>query len=476
MISALNQRSGYATAYAADAIVEMHMHPFDERRLSASGYTGKKLRRGSASSSCDSVTHSCSDVTVSPASQCNNVPVRRLSINERLRSVMGDMITEDELQRKFTFGRLLGSGATSKVYSAMENDTGREVAIKVFDKASMIEVRRSMVADGEYVKEKAIHRVRRRLVKILSELEISKSLDHPNIIKYLGAYETSHRLCIVHELVDGCDLLEHLLTHGKMKEEQAASVFYQLLQALQYCHARHIYHRDLKLENVLLTKDLRVKLIDFGLSEVVPPGTMLKTICGTPLYCSPEVLFLHSSTRGAGFHGGPVDVWSVGILIFALLTGCAPFDDSSFTKLRHEVHRNRIMYPSYLSNEVKGLLKLLLIFDPLMRPTIADILDYEWIRRGRHASTASATSTVVKSPTATSSPRARSLSGASDRGSDTTVSTSGSYDGEGGEEVAATGTALHKITEEPHDRPEFSVPTHLSCLERDLEQLMLATI
>lgn len=112
----------------------------------------------------------------------------------------------------------------------------------------MIEVRRSMVADGAYVQEKAVHRVRRRLLKILSELEISKSLLHPNIIRYLGAYETEHRLCIVYELVDGCDLLEYLLKHGKMDETVAASIFKQLLLALDYCHRQHLYHRDLKLE------------------------------------------------------------------------------------------------------------------------------------------------------------------------------------------------------------------------------------
>lgn len=143
---------------------------------------------------------------------------------------------------------MLGSGATSKVYAARDSVTGQEVAIKVFDKVALIETRRSMVADGGVVPEKAIHRVRRRLLKIVSELEILQTLDHPNIIKYLGAYETSHRLCIVHELVDGGDLLEHLLAHGRMSEHQAASVFHQLLSALQYCHDRHIYHRDLKLE------------------------------------------------------------------------------------------------------------------------------------------------------------------------------------------------------------------------------------
>lgn len=289
----------------------------------------------------------------------------------------------DFLWLQLMFGRVLGTGATSKVYEAVDSTTGKRVSVKVFDKVSMVEARRSMVADGQYVPEKAVHRVRRRLLKLVSELEISKSLDHPNIIKYLGAFETSHRICIVHELVEGSDLLEHLLENGKMAEDQAAGVFRQLLSALEYCHTRNVFHRDLKLENVMITKDLKVKLIDFGLSEVVTyPEQPLKTVCGTPLYCSPEILFLHTSAEAArnGFHGGPADVWSVGVLIFALLTGCAPFDDSDFHRLRRDVSRNHINYPAYISDKARGLLKNVLVTDSLMRPTVTDLLSYGWFQ------------------------------------------------------------------------------------------------
>ncbi|EGZ24203.1 hypothetical protein PHYSODRAFT_344650 [Phytophthora sojae] len=309
-------------------------------------------------------------------------PAKR-SIDDRLRALIGDMIGEEELEQRLTFGRVLGTGATSKVYEAVDTATGERVSVKVFDKVGMVEARRSMVADGQYVPEKAVHRVRRRLLKLVSELEISKSLDHPNIIKYLGAYETSHRICIVHELVEGSDLLEHLLENGKMPEDQAAGVFRQLLSALEYCHARNVFHRDLKLENVMITKDLKVKLIDFGLSEVVAFREQpLKTVCGTPLYCSPEILFLHTTAEAArnGFHGGPADVWSVGVLIFALLTGCAPFDDSDFHRLRRDVSRNHINYPAYISDQAKGLLKNVLVTDALMRPTVTDLLSYGWFQ------------------------------------------------------------------------------------------------
>ena len=257
------------------------------------------------------------------------------------------------------------------------------MSVKVFNKASMVEARRSMVADGQYVPEKAVHRVRRRLLKLVSELEISKSLDHPNIVKYLGAFETTHRICIVHELVEGSDLLEHLLENGKMSQDQVAVVVWQLLSALEYCHTRNIFHRDLKLENVMITKDLEVKLIDFGMSEVVAKAEQpLKTVCGTPLYCSPEILFLHTSAANArnGFYGGPADVWSVGVLIFALLTGCAPFDDSDFHRLRRDVLRNSINYPAYISGQVKELLKNVLVTDAKMRPTVTDLLSHGWLQ------------------------------------------------------------------------------------------------
>ncbi|CEG48140.1 camk camkl protein kinase [Plasmopara halstedii] len=305
----------------------------------------------------------------------------KLSVNDQLRVLIGNVISENELEERLSFGRMLGTGATSKVYEAVDTKTGRRVSVKVFDKLSMVEARRSMVADGQYIPEKAVHRVRRRLLKLVSELEISKSLDHPNIVKYIGAYETSHRICIVHELVEGSDLLEYLLENGKMSESKATGVFKQLLSALEYCHNRNLFHRDLKLENVMVTKDLKVKLIDFGLSEILNSSKQpLRTVCGTPLYCSPEILFLHTSTAAArsGFLGGPADIWSVGVLIFALLTGCAPFDDSDFHRLRRDVSRNRINYPTYISDQARKLLETILVSDPELRPTISDLLSHSW--------------------------------------------------------------------------------------------------
>lgn len=247
---------------------------------------------------------------------------------------------------------------------------------------------------------------------------------------------------------------------------------------------------------MLITPDLHVKLIDFGLSEVAVPGETLKTICGTPLYCSPEVLFLHSTSRQrTGFHGGPADVWSVGVLIFALLTGCAPFDDSNFSRLREEVYRNAIAYPKHMSDEVKGLLKALLIFDAHLRPTVKDILAYGWLRgnvdnvpiaaetepaepqstavnnkqtsacEGQQQSPSKAQSLEWRSSSASPTskgvqPRSLSTRCLSENGTEGTSSTSGSFDDAS---VAAVSSAerqqLTAIV------AASALPTHLSCLE-----------
>lgn len=213
----------------------------------------------------------------------------------------------------------------------------------------------------------------------------------------------------------------------------------------------------------MITKDLQVRLIDFGLSEFSRPGETLKTICGTPLYCSPEVLLLHSSSRRTGFHGGPADVWSIGVLIFALLTGCAPFDDSDFARLREEVCRNRIAYPSYVSNQVKGLLKTVLVFDAHLRPTVKDMLDYCWFKTA-HPQNTLKDSTEWKSEClkeSTNTNRRRTLSCVSENGTERTASMSASYEGSPEDSPKA-----EKKRKEP-----AAIQTHLSCLEQEFEAL-----
>lgn len=138
---------------------------------------------------------------------------------------------------------------------------------------------------------------------------------------------------------------------------------------------------------MLISPDFKVKLIDFGLSEYVPEGKQLHSVCGTPLYCSPEILFMNTSSEYTrdGFEGGPADVWSVGIFIFAVLTGCAPFDDSTLMRLREDVFKNSVCFPPYLSYEVKSMLKAILVQDPALRPTVQELMQHRWIKaKGLH--------------------------------------------------------------------------------------------
>ncbi|KAH9130537.1 hypothetical protein LEN26_008420 [Aphanomyces euteiches] len=317
----------------------------------------------------------------------------RRTIDQQLRDVLGPQITEEELLEQITFERVIGNGATAKVYEALDRKSGERVAIKVFDKAQMIETRQSILGDEYVSRETAVARAQRRLKKIITELEITQALDHANVIRFLGGYETSHRICIVHELVDGHDLLDYVLTYQKMEEALAAHVFEQLLRAIQACHDLNIWHRDLKLENVLITREFHVKLIDFGLSERTL--SRLSSVCGTPLYCSPELLFLPTNTRDDGVWGGPADVWSAAILLFALLTGCAPYNDSSFVTLRQDIYKNEIAYPDHLSESVQDLLRSVLVSDPEARPTVVDLLQHPWVVKN---STSYRSSVSSKSP------------------------------------------------------------------------------
>lgn len=296
----------------------------------------------------------------------------RPTLNQRLRKLVGPIITECELLQKYTLGAQLGTGGSATVYSGRNRTTGRKVALKMFDKASMINTRDTIGGMANpHTEEKAVTRVRRRLSQIVSEIEVLEQLDHPNLIEYIEGFETSHRICLVFELVEGSDLFHLVVRRKRLPEVLIAHFLAQVMQAMQYCHSKHIYHRDLKLENILVTKDNQIKVIDFGLAQ--QKHGYLRTMCGTPLYCSPEMLFLTRETREIGYDGAPADVWSIGVIGFALATGCAPFDDSTLTNLRQALREEEIYYNEYLSDDLRSFLSSILTFQVEDRPSLEDL-------------------------------------------------------------------------------------------------------
>lgn len=197
----------------------------------------------------------------------------------------------------FEIRKCLGLGRFASVYYAIEKDSKVPVALK--------EIKKKLINKHNF-----IHQLRR-------EVEIQSRLDHPNIVKLYGYFKDPHSVWLVQELAEGGSLYEYLQKQGTLKVDQIRRIGYQLISALQYLEERHVMHRDIKLENILLDKDLNPKLSDFGWS-VHSLNNPRRSFCGTILYLSPEMI-----NKEAYSH--KVDIWSAGVLLFELATGNPPF-------------------------------------------------------------------------------------------------------------------------------------------------------
>ena len=170
----------------------------------------------------------------------------------------------------------------------------------------------------------------------------------------------------------GGELFDYIVQHGRMKEAEARRFFQQMLCAVEYCHRHKIVHRDLKPENLLLDENLNVKIADFGLSNIMTDGNFLKTSCGSPNYAAPEVI-------GGKLYAGPeVDVWSCGVILYVLLVGRLPFDDEHIPSLFAKIARGTYVVPTWMSPGAAGLIKKMLVVNPVQRATISEIRQDPW--------------------------------------------------------------------------------------------------
>ncbi|KAK4741951.1 hypothetical protein SAY87_025539 [Trapa incisa] len=195
--------------------------------------------------------------------------------------------------------------------------------------------------------------------KIEREIGTMKLIQHPNVVQLYEVMGSKTKIFIVMEFVNGGELFEKIVNHGRMREDEARSYFQQLIHAVDYCHSRGVYHRDLKLENLLLDAYGRLKISDFGLSAFsrqVREDGLLHTSCGTPNYVAPEVL------NDQGYDGATADLWSCGVILFVLLAGYLPFDDSNLMNLYKKISAAEFTCPPWLSF---GAMKLIArILDP----------------------------------------------------------------------------------------------------------------
>ncbi|KAI0691426.1 hypothetical protein BC835DRAFT_117384 [Cytidiella melzeri] len=251
----------------------------------------------------------------------------------------------------YTLGRVIGEGTYGKVRMGTHRLTGTRVAIKQIPKAMSASLTR--------------------------EIHHHRQLHHPHVTQLFEVIATENNIWLVTELCSGGELFDYLAEKGRLSEEETRVFFGQLCLAVAYVHDKGIVHRDLKLENVLLDERCRVKLGDFGFTREFERGVFLETFCGTTGYASPEMLLSQK------YLGSEVDVWSLGIILYTLLTGTLPFDDDDEHVMREKVIKGEFEDPEWLSDDARDLIKNVLQAEPSKRLSIPQILAHSWFTSSR---------------------------------------------------------------------------------------------
>jgi len=258
---------------------------------------------------------------------------------------------------KYIIQEELGRGAFSIVKLAIEKDTGTKYAVKMINKTT----------------------VGQDLVRLQTEIDILKKVNHPNIICLKDIIDTKNCLFLVTELVTGGELFDKIVELGSYSEKDAANLVVKMVSAIDYLHEIGIVHRDLKPENLLL-KDKNsiseVKLADFGLSKIVSQQVMMQTACGTPGYVAPEVLLAKGYEK-------EVDMWSIGVITYILLCGFPPFYNEKLQLLFEQIMKADYDFPedywSDISNDAKDFIRKLLVVDPKKRMSGKEALKHRWL-------------------------------------------------------------------------------------------------
>ncbi|XP_014226381.1 serine/threonine-protein kinase BRSK2-like [Trichogramma pretiosum] len=248
--------------------------------------------------------------------------------------------------------KTLGKGQTGLVKLGVHCVSGKKVAIKIINREKL----------SESV-----------LMKVEREIAIMKLIDHPHVLGLSDVYENKKYLYLVLEHVSGGELFDYLVKKGRLTPKEARRFFRQIISALDFCHSHSICHRDLKPENLLLDEKNNIKIADFGMASLQPAGSMLETSCGSPHYACPEVI------RGEKYDGRRADVWSCGVILYALLVGALPFDDDNLRQLLEKVKRGVFHIPHFVPPDCQNLLRGMIEVNPEKRLTLCEINRHVWI-------------------------------------------------------------------------------------------------
>eukprot|EP01094_Clydonella_sp_ATCC50884_P030174 TRINITY_DN973_c4_g1_i1.p1 TRINITY_DN973_c4_g1~~TRINITY_DN973_c4_g1_i1.p1 ORF type:complete len:760 (+),score=218.40 TRINITY_DN973_c4_g1_i1:70-2280(+) len=259
-----------------------------------------------------------------------------------------DIASEGEHMGHYTYGKVLGSGYFGQVRKATHRLSGEQVAIKTLRK-----------------KQYAVARMRYPP----REVDVLESLNHPHINRLLDKVVLDDRVNLVLELVDGRELCDIVERHT-VPEDTCRELWRQLLLGVEYMHSIGVVHRDLKLENILIDTNGTLKIIDMGFGNFFKDGEMLNTFCGSPDYAAPELF------KGRPYSAPEVDLWSLGVCLYAMLSGCLPFPDTP------SLCAGRFTFHPSISDGARSIISLILKVNPRDRATIEELKEHPWTCEG----------------------------------------------------------------------------------------------
>lgn len=260
------------------------------------------------------------------------------------------------ISKNYKIDKEIGSGTFGKVYLGEHIPTKSSIAIKVLDKTKITD--------------------RSDFERVCRELKISQTILHPHLVQLYDMLETENHIFLIMEFLAGGELYDYIVSKRRLTEPETFLYFIQIVSAIDYLHKLNIVHRDLKPENLLLDKEKKIiKLVDFGLGRFYDMNAKVDTACGSPCYAPPEML--------SKFKYDPIkaDIWSLGIVLYAMLAGFLPFDDDNTDVLYQKIIEGKFNMPNWISSEAQDILKRIINKDPEQRMTIQDIYEHDWFKK-----------------------------------------------------------------------------------------------
>ncbi|SMN21118.1 similar to Saccharomyces cerevisiae YDR122W KIN1 Serine/threonine protein kinase involved in regulation of exocytosis [Maudiozyma saulgeensis] len=280
------------------------------------------------------------------------------------------------------FMETVGQGSMGKVKLAQNDNDGKLVAVKVVNRAlKVFLLRQEHIHSPRTTKElkereAALAKEQARDKRTVREAVLGQLMCHPNICKLYEWHILSNHYYLIFEYVNGGQLLDYIIQNGLLTEKKSREFARAIGSVLLYLHKNNIVHRDLKIENIMIDNKGELKMIDFGLSNFYDSRSLLKTYCGSLYFAAPELLC------ATPYIGPEIDIWSFGVIIYVLVCGKVPFDDSDSHKLHQKIKRGKFTYPDFVTSNAKSLLNKMLVVDPKKRATLPKILEHRWMNEG----------------------------------------------------------------------------------------------